>query len=230
MADTPTVFVVDDDADIRQSLEMLIRSAGWSVETYSMAEEFLDQYDAERPGCLVLDLQMPGMGGMELLDRLARWTLAVPVIVVTGHGDVSTAVKALHQGAVDFLEKPFARTELLQRVGTSIQQDGRRRARRRWSDELRRRRDELSKGERDVLRMIVDGKSNKEMAAALGLSRRGIDARRANVMRKMEATSVPALVRMVVSLDSEPTLGVWAGAGLAPGYAAPGADAGASAT
>ena len=192
------VFVVDDDDEVRDSLSVLLESVGLSVESFGSAQQFLDVYDPERPGCLILDIRMPGMSGIELQSRLSEKRAILPVIVITGHGDVSLAVQAMKGGAVDFLQKPFDEQALLDRVHQALADDARRRSelveRRGVLDRLA----TLTPREREVMELIVDGKANKNVAAELGVSQRTVEIHRARVMEKTEAGSLAHLVRMAL--------------------------------
>ena len=193
-----TVFVVDDDEEVRDSLSLLLESVGLAVASHASAHEFLDAYDPDRSGCLVLDVRMPGMSGVELLDRLNELHSILPVIIITGHGDVPMAVKAMKAGAVDFLQKPFNEQELLDRVNQALEDDaGRRRElgeRRGVLDRLQ----TLTPRERQVMELIVDGKANKNVAGELGVSQRTVEIHRARVMEKTRASSFAHLVRMAL--------------------------------
>ena len=194
MSSDPTVFVVDDDAAVRDSLTWLIESAGLPVETYDSARAFLACYRRDRPGCLVLDLRMPGMSGIELQERLARQETTLPVIIITGYGDVPTAVRAMRTGAVDLLEKPFDGEVLLESIRKALDRDVRNRhewARRAQAAE---RLGLLTPREQEVLELVVTGKSNKEAAAELGVSPKTIEAHRGHAMRKMGVRSLAELV------------------------------------
>ncbi len=196
MTRPPTVFVVDDDADVRKSLRWLLESVSLSVETFSTAHEFLEEFDPERPGCLVVDVRLPGLSGLELQERLAAAGATLPTIVITGHGDVPMAVRAMKGGAIDFLEKPFSDQLLLDRVQQAIRLDGEVRRQRRRQGEVAARMGLLTPREREVLERVVQGKSNKVMAAELDISTKTVEAVRARLMRKMQADSVADLVRM----------------------------------
>jgi RNA polymerase sigma factor (sigma-70 family) len=196
METDPTVFVVDDDAAVRESLQWLIKTAGLNVECYGTAQEFLDVYDKSRPGCLVLDVRMPGLSGLDLQEQLGALGMTLPVIIITGHGEVPLAVRAMKGGAIDFLEKPFSDQLLLDRIREAIakdEQDRQEQARRAQAAE---RLALLTPREREVMAMVVDGKANKQIAASLQISQKTVEAHRAQVMRKMEAGSVAELVRL----------------------------------
>jgi two-component system response regulator FixJ len=197
----PTVFIVDDDAPVRDGLKLLLRSVGHRVETYGSAQEFLDAYADDRPGCLVLDVRMPGMSGLDLQERLNERSAILPIIFITGHGDVPMAVEALQAGALDFLQKPFRDQELLDRIASALDKDA---ANRRELLELKQvaaRFAELTPRERSVMDLVVQGKSNKVIAGDLDISQRTVEIHRARVMEKTQAGSLAHLVRMVLRLQ-----------------------------
>jgi RNA polymerase sigma factor (sigma-70 family) len=194
----PTVFVVDDDAALRKSLCWLIESINLKVKTFSSARAFLDSYDPQTPGCLVLDVRMPGMSGLELQAKLSTDGVAIPIIVITGYGDVPMAVRAMRAGAVDFIEKPVSDQVLLDRIQQAIAEDSKRRAARQEQAEFHERLELLTPREREVLRMVVAGLSSREIGEQLDVSFKTIEAHRAKIMKKMEATGVPHLVRMAI--------------------------------
>jgi FixJ family two-component response regulator len=193
-----TVFVVDDDPAMRESLSFLMGSVGIRVKTFEDAHAFLDQYDSEERGCLVLDVRMPGMSGLELQERLSTNGVSLPVVMVTGYGDVPMAVRALKSGALDFIEKPFTDQELLDRVNEALNVDRRlhREAEKRVNYDVRVGR--LTERELQVMRLVVDGKSNKMIAHELGLSPKTVEVHRARVMDKMEVGSLAQLLRLVI--------------------------------
>ncbi len=194
----PTVFVVDDDQDMRSSFKWLIESVGLAVEAFRSAEEFLDVYKANRPGCLLLDVRMPGMGGLRLLERLQAAGSRLPVIVITGHGEVWMAVQAMKSGAFDFLEKPATHQQILDRVQDALQVDRENRARAAELAAFRRLLAQLTQREREVLDRMVKGEPSKTIALDLGISERTVEKHRENIMHKMEARSLAHLIRMVV--------------------------------
>jgi two-component system, LuxR family, response regulator FixJ len=196
--ETPTVFVVDDDEAVCDSLELLLTSVGRRVETFLSARAFLDAYDPARPGCLVLDVRMPGISGLELQERLTALDADLPVLFVTAHGDVPMAVRALQAGAVDFLQKPYREQELLERIDAALAVDRRRRDRRARDARRDRCLDRLTPREREVLDHVVAGDANKVTAGALGISERTVEIHRGRMMRKMEAGSVAELVRLLL--------------------------------
>lgn len=201
MSAQPTVFVVDDDPAMRDSLGFLIGSVGKNVETFDSAESFLKAYDHARPGCIVLDVRMPGLSGLELMEKLQSDSLAPPVILVTGHGDIPMSVRALKAGAFDFIEKPFSDQVLLERIQQALQADSVERAAAHERGEIERRAERLTARESQVFELVVEGKPNKVVAADLGLSQKTVEVHRAHVMEKMRAESFADLVKMAVVLD-----------------------------
>jgi FixJ family two-component response regulator len=191
----PTVFVVDDDPEMRGSLKELLQAEGFSVEAYASASEFLDEYDAARPGCLLLDLRMPGIDGISLQEQLAEHRPGLPIIVITGYGSVPLAARSFKLGAVDFLEKPFKDEQLIADVRTALAVDARNRHRDAMRLDIRQRLESLSPRERQVLDRVVAGQANKTIAAELGITQRTVEVHRANVMGKMKAESLPELVQ-----------------------------------
>lgn len=198
MINEPTVFVVDDDQAMRNSLKWLIESVGMKVRTYESADEFLTNYYPGRAGCLLLDVRMPGMSGLELQAHLARREIQLPVIIITGHGDVGMAVKAMKSGAVDFIEKPFNDESLLGSIRNALEFGEKQRSLQSQRSEIAMRLAELTPREHEVMDMVTDGRSNKEIATALGVSAKTVEAHRARVMDKMRATSLAELVRMAL--------------------------------
>lgn len=194
----PTVFVVDDDPGVRKGLGLLLDSVGLNVESFASAAEFLNSYERSRPGCLVLNVRMPGMGGLQLQETLASAGVQIPIIFITGHGDVPMAVKALHAGAVDFLEKPFPDQALLDRIHQAIGRDQAAREAQTQLAAVRSRLALLTERERQVMRLVVEGKANKVIATELGLSPKTVEVHRAHMMEKMRAQSVAELVRLAM--------------------------------
>ena len=201
MNPTPTVFIVDDDPAMRDSLAFLIGSVGRQVETYASGEQFLEAYDEQRPGCIVLDVRMPGLSGLELMEKLQVDRFAPPVVLITGHGDIPMAVRALKAGAFDFIEKPFSDQVLLERIQQALQQDGEEREDERKRLDIERRSTRLTSRENQVFELVVAGKPNKVIASDLGLSQKTIEVHRAHVMEKMRAESFADLVKMAVLLE-----------------------------
>lgn len=195
----PTVFLVDDDPAIRKSMPRALGKRGLNVETFESAQSFLDNYQADRSGCLVLDLRLPAMDGLELQQELAQRNMSIPIIFITGHGDIPHSVQALKAGAIDFLEKPFRQETLLQRIEEAFAEDQKLRAAKRQEDTMHSRFARLTDRERDVMRLLVSGPANpssKEIARELSISHRTIDHHRARVMEKTGARSIAELVRM----------------------------------
>jgi len=201
MSTQGTIFVVDDEPAVRDSLQVLLGTYGFAVETYATAASFLDRADAHRPGCLVADVRMPGMTGIELQRELTRRGSVMPVIVITGHGDVPMAVDALKAGAMDFLEKPLNDEALVRSIRAALERDERSRAEGQEMSRLGERMGRLTGREREVMMLIVDGLANNAVAEKLGISARTVEHYRANIMQKMEASSFAELVRMAISLQ-----------------------------
>lgn len=199
----PTVFIVDDDQAVARSLRWLIETVRLKVETFSSAQEFLDGYESSKPGCLVLDVRMPGMSGLDLQERLAAQRIQVPIIFITGHGDVQMAVRAVQSGAFDFVEKPFNDQDLLDRIQKAIVFDSRRRSKNTQRVQLGSLFASLTPREREVLDLVVEGMSNKAIANSLGLSAKTVEVHRAKVMEKMHARSVADLVKMAIQNQVE---------------------------
>jgi len=195
----PTVYIVDDDEGMRESLGWLVQSLGVPVKTFGSAEVFLGGYDGQNPGCLMVDVRMPGMSGLDLQRELRRRGDDIPVIVMTGYGGVPAAVDALKHGATEFLAKPVDGQDLLESVQRALALDARRRAERHERSIVRERMESLTPREYKVLGLVVDGLSSKQIAIRLSVSSKTVEAHRAKVMRKMEVESVAQLVRTVVS-------------------------------
>jgi FixJ family two-component response regulator len=202
-APTPTVFIVDDDEAVRSSLRMLIRSVGLQARSYALAGKFLEEYAAEQPGCVILDVRMPGMSGLEMQQELNRRGATIPVVFISGHGDVPMAVEAMQHGAFDFLQKPFRDQDLLDRVQRALERDAQTRTAFAARATLRERIQTLTPRELEVMRLVTLGKANKVIGAELGVSQRTVEIHRAHVMEKMQANSLAALVRM--ALDAADT-------------------------
>ncbi len=200
----PVVFVVDDDPAMRDSLRWLIESTGLTVETFADAQTFLARIRPELPGCLVLDVRMPGMSGLDLQAELARRGIGLPTIVVTGHAEVPMAVRAVKAGAIDFIEKPFSDQLLLDRVRQGIEMDRLERDGRARRADVLRRMSLLTQREREVLDLVVAGRANKEIAATLRLSPKTVEVHRSHVMEKMQASSVAELVRLALFAQATP--------------------------
>jgi FixJ family two-component response regulator len=199
----PTVFVVDDDEGVRNSLRFLLKSVGLATQALASASEFLDTYKPNQRGCLVLDVRMPGMSGLELQQQLNLRGAVIPVIFITGHGDIPMAVEAMQQGAFDFLQKPFRDQDLIDRIQRALERDARNRAALDQHARIRERLDSLTPREREVLTLMTRGQPNKIMAAELGVSQRTVEIHRARVMEKSGAASLAQLVRMVMNLEAD---------------------------
>jgi len=199
----PTVFIVDDDDAVRESLAFLMKSIGQKAESFPNAQAFLDTWNTNRAGCLVLDIRMPGMSGLELQDKLKEMGSILPIIFITGHGDVPMAVKAIKAGAADFVQKPFRDQELIDRIREVLDEDVQARAEKLQRTEILRRMETLTEREKEVMEQVVDGKANKVVAIDLNVSQRTVEIHRANVMEKMKARSLAQLVRLVMKARSE---------------------------
>ena len=197
----PTVFVVDDDEAVRRFLNGLIASVGLKVETYASAQEFLDAHEPGRPGCLLLDIRMPGMSGLELQKVLVERNIRIPVIILTGHGDVQVAVHAMKAGAVDFIEKPFNNELLLDRIQKAVAESVQADTSRVKRVEIARRMDLLTPREHQVLDMVADGETNKAIARRLDISEKTVEIHRAHVMEKMQAKSLADLVKIMAMVE-----------------------------
>jgi two-component system, LuxR family, response regulator FixJ len=197
----PTVFIIDDDPAVRQALTVLLRSMHLQAEAYDSAQQFLGAFDATRPGCLLLDVRMPGISGLELLEQLSGHEIRLPVIVMSAYGDVPMVVRAMKAGALNFLEKPCRDQQLWEAIQEGLKCDAGRRQHIVLRAKILHRLQRLTPGEQEVLRRLSDGKSNKTIAGELGLSVRTIEVRRAKLMKKMKAQSLAELIRLTLSAD-----------------------------
>jgi FixJ family two-component response regulator len=196
------VFVIDDDPSMRVALEDLVGSIGLQVRAFASPQEFLDSKRPEVPGCLVLDVRLPGMSGLAFQKQLARAGSDLPIIFITGHGDIPMGVRAIKDGAVEFLTKPFHHQELLDAIHAAIERDTGNRRQAVFVNELRHRHSTLTERERQIMKFVVAGRVNKQIAAELNLSEITVKVHRQQVMRKMQAASLPELVRMADRLDA----------------------------
>ena len=203
----PTAYVVDDDESIRALWRWLMESHGIAVRTFTTAAEFIDAYPPHAPGCLVLDLRLPGMSGLELQEYLKQKGIEIPIVIVTGHGDIPTAVTAMKGGAVDFMEKPFSYREALCIIRGAFQRDAEARAQRTRRLAVSGRLAALTDRERDVLRCIIEGKPNKIIAVELDISLKTVEFHRAKLMEKMGADSVAELVQLALGFSLVATPG-----------------------
>ena len=203
MTDEPTVFIVDDDDAVRRFLSGLVQSIDLRVEVHASAQDFLDAYEPGRPGCLLLDVRMPGMSGLELQRALAEQSINLPVIILTGHGNVPVAVQAMKAGAVDFIEKPFNNELLLDRIQTAVAQSVQADCARAKRNEILNRLKSLTPRERQVFDLVVAGEVNKSIAHHLTISEKTVEIHRANVMNKMCAKSFASLIKMAISLRDD---------------------------
>jgi two-component system response regulator FixJ len=203
VATAPIVYVIDDDDGMRRALSLLLSTVGYKTLVFANPSDFLSQFDPDTHGCLVLDIRMPGMSGLELQQHLNRTGSMLPVIFITGHGDVPMAVQAMKEGAFEFIQKPFRDQDLLDRLNHALQQDAENRNNLARRADVVRRLETLTPRERQVMDMVVDGSANKVIAIDLNLSERTVEIHRAKVMEKMGARSVAHLVKLQLSLQGE---------------------------
>ena len=197
------VFIVDDDEALRDSLRWLIESVGLRVETHASADSFLQSYYPGQSGCLLLDVRMPGMSGLELQEQLESRSVRLPVVIITGHGDVAMAVRAMKAGAVDFIEKPFDDEVLLASIRRALSLDAEQRRSRAAQADILARLAQLTRREHQVMELVTSGMANKQIAAELNVSAKTVEAHRAHVMEKMQASSLAELVRMSMLVSGE---------------------------
>lgn len=201
---TPTIFLVDDDVRVLKAQARLLREHGFATALFESAEAFLEQHDVSLPGCIVLDINMPGLDGLELQRRLAQVGSAVPIVFVTGTGDIPMSVRAIKAGAIDFLTKPVAGATLLAAVRSGVAQDARNRAAIAEDEALRQRHASLSARERDVLARLAAGKLNKQIAGELGITEATVKFHRARLMKRMQASTVAELMHLAARLQFPP--------------------------
>jgi FixJ family two-component response regulator len=201
---TPTVFVIDDDPSLRKSLSRLLRSAGHAVETFASAEEFLAREHFDGIGCIILDVQMPGLSGMDLQVELSKAETSMPIVFITGHGDIPMSVEAMRKGAVHFLTKPFDGNDLLRAIGEAIQKDRKAKAERAEIHDLRNRLSLLTPREYEILRYVITGMLNKQIAFQLNIAEKTVKIHRGRVMEKLRVHSVAELVRLVEKAGIRP--------------------------
>ncbi len=196
-----TIFIVDDDQEVREALQLLMESVGLKVELFNSAVNYLEQFDPARPGCIVLDVRMPGMSGLDLQMQLAEKPFCPPIIIITGHGDVPMAVRAVQAGAIDFIEKPFNDQALLDSVHRALEFDAQQRGEASQIADIQQKLSRLTPREREVLDLVVQGLRNKLIASELAVSQSTVEAHRAKVMDKMEAKTLSELMRMMLKLE-----------------------------
>ena len=195
-SDQTTVFVVDDEPDVRAALRLLIKSVGYNVECFESADQFFTQFEPTRTGCLILDIRMPGMSGMDLQEKLSGMNALLPIIMISGHGEIPMAVKAVQNGAVDFLQKPFSDQQLLDRISQAMEIDTRRHSEHDIKQDAQEKFDSLTPREREIFTEVVAGKLNKVIAYELNISTRTVEIHRAKAMEKMGARNLSELINL----------------------------------
>ena len=205
MDTTPYVYIIEDDDAVRDSLHMMLESVDQQVKVFTCADTFLESYKKDMAGCIVLDIRMPGMNGMELQRKLNELNVILPIIFVTGHGDVPMAVEAMQHGAFDFVQKPYREQELLEKISQAIELDEENRSSLQEQQLILKNIDTLTPREIDVMRLMVEGKANKVIAIDLDISQRTVEIHRARVMEKVNANSLAHLVRMYMAVEKDLT-------------------------
>jgi two-component system response regulator FixJ len=205
-ANRQTVFIVDDDEAVRDSLRFLLKSVGLASACYTSGDQFLAEWNSGQEGCILLDIRMPGSSGMEVQRKLREQGCELPIIFITGHGDIEMAVQAMHHGAFDFVQKPFRDQELLERINQALAVQRERRDEQHQREQIRKRYESLTPREKEVMKSVVLGHANKVIAFDLDLSQRTVEIHRARVMEKMEARSLADLVRMAILLEGGKTV------------------------
>ena len=200
ISDQPSVFIIDDEEPIRSALTLLMESVGLKAESFASAQEYLDQFDASKSGCIILDVRMPGIGGLDLQARLTAEKIHPPIIIITGHGDVPMAVRAVTAGAVDFIEKPFNNQSMLDSVHRAIELDAVQRGESSRLQDIEAHYNSLTPREKEVLQYVIEGKRNKVIAFDMNISQSTVEAHRSKVMEKMTASTLSDLMRMALSL------------------------------
>jgi len=198
-----TIFVVDDEPDVRAALRLLIKSVGYKVECFASADEFFEQFDAERKGCLILDVRMPGMSGMDLQEKLAAMETLLPIIMISGHGEIPMAVKAVQNGAIDFLQKPFSDQQLLDRISQALSINDQRHNEHSIQHDAEEKFNSLTPREREIFLQVVSGKLNKVIAYELSISTRTVEIHRAKGMEKMGAKNLSELIHIANLIKKE---------------------------
>jgi RNA polymerase sigma factor (sigma-70 family) len=200
LAQATTVFIVDDDDDVRRSVSLLVRSIGLADESYASAQDFLEHFDPRKTGCLVLDIRMPGMSGLELQKASHSDFVLPPIIFISAHGDIPLAIQALRAGAVDFMQKPFSPQALLERIREAIEIDHENRRKRAVNEQVQHRVDQLTERERQIMGYLVQGDSTKQIAQRLSISPKTVDNHRARILEKMKVDNTTQLARLVALL------------------------------
>ena len=201
MSDDQTVFIVDDDEGVRDGLSLLLATVGQSCELYECGQEFLDAYDGSKRGCLLLDIRMPRMTGLDLQKKLLEQGSKLPIIFITGHGDIPMAVEAMRRGALDFIRKPFREHDLLERINEALDIDENSHKKELYRQEVAERLSTLSEREREVFDRVADGQMNKVIAGDLGISERTVEVHRGQVMKKLDVKTLAQLVRIKIDME-----------------------------